>query len=706
MDYGAYNQSNTSRENYFLHPDDAAIPPVVRTSKPPSGFSPLTAPKKPASLQTRIRPDSIGTQSTGSKDNDDNVSIGNLSIEPGVAARSSASIKSAGSGSRNFLKNRKGLLYMGSKERLQANAKDKEEKRTTRDSGEAGYGLGIDVERREQPVSPGATLECTPGDEKLRDEAASTVPGAKAPKRSPGNSPNLGQSNLQINVENGSPGGIGSGRFIPNRDSSLRHTESSSHQKRRSYRASEDLAQAVQDVESDYGPPEKISDTTEEDNVAKRIKELKAQKKKREDRPAVRESDISLPEGGPVRQSSTLPTRPPNAPSKGASTLTSTELERKAPVLEVQVLEDEASAPSPAILQRKDRKSGAQMSFTNNKVLNMQPPSAETSLDLHKSSRASIQRSNSRFKRFSRPGSSDGTDKHRRTISNPLSPQGIPAPVVEERPSSADSIDYAVDEYLSAPRLSQKIKHPQTGRVISFSEVGNPSGFAVFCCVGMGLTRYLTAFYDELAVTLNLRLITPDRPGVGESEPYADDMVTPLAWPGENTRLLFRRSVSADKLKMMSMQSAEHSRLPNSPSSLIPRVPSTPWQRRFACPSISEAVFISLLPGFPPLNCHYLVHGKIRCRRAPYLTRSGSSDRYQPRSSRPPTRLSSMPRAPASPAVCPSLLVAPNGKASQLAEEIHRVVKHLGPVLSATGTLSCILHQQTLPMVCHTPELR
>jgi hypothetical protein len=46
------------------------------------------------------------------------------------------------------------------------------------------------------------------------------------------------------------------------------------------------------------------------------------------------------------------------------------------------------------------------------------------------------------------------------------------------------------------------------GRVISFSEVGDPNRFAVFCCVGMGLTRYITAFYDELALTLNLRLIT------------------------------------------------------------------------------------------------------------------------------------------------------------------------------------------------------
>jgi hypothetical protein len=106
--------------------------------------------------------------------------------------------------------------------------------------------------------------------------------------------------------------------------------------------------------------------------------------------------------------------------------------------------------------------------------------------------------------------------------------------IVEDRPSSSDSVDDSVDAYLCSPRLSQKIRHPQTGRIISFSEVGDPNGFAVFCCVGMGLTRYITAFYDELALTLKLRLITPDRPGVGDSESVNDGMGTPLAWPGKS----------------------------------------------------------------------------------------------------------------------------------------------------------------------------
>jgi pimeloyl-ACP methyl ester carboxylesterase len=104
-------------------------------------------------------------------------------------------------------------------------------------------------------------------------------------------------------------------------------------------------------------------------------------------------------------------------------------------------------------------------------------------------------------------------------------------PVPEERPSMNEDINRAVDSFIHAQRLSQKIRHPQTGRVISFSEVGNPKGNVVFCCVGMGLTRYITAFYDELASTLNLRLITPDRPGVGDST--TDPNGTPLSWAGK-----------------------------------------------------------------------------------------------------------------------------------------------------------------------------
>jgi pimeloyl-ACP methyl ester carboxylesterase len=121
-------------------------------------------------------------------------------------------------------------------------------------------------------------------------------------------------------------------------------------------------------------------------------------------------------------------------------------------------------------------------------------------------------------------------------------------PVIEERPASQDSIDIEVDSYLNSPRLSQRIRHPQTGRVISFSEVGDPDGFAVFVCVGMGLTRYVMAFYDQLAATLKLRLITPDRPGIGGSQ--ADPNGTPLSWPGKfgPSREIYTNTLTDDVL--------------------------------------------------------------------------------------------------------------------------------------------------------------
>lgn len=137
-------------------------------------------------------------------------------------------------------------------------------------------------------------------------------------------------------------------------------------------------------------------------------------------------------------------------------------------------------------------------------------------------------------KRISHPDLPASMDRtvNKKSDSLAVRPPNPPETVQEERPGTADSIDHQVNVFIRSPRLTQKIQHPQTGRIISFSEVGDPKGHAVFCCVGMGLTRYVTAFYDELASTLRLRLITPDRPGVGESP--VDPLGTPLSWPGTN----------------------------------------------------------------------------------------------------------------------------------------------------------------------------
>ncbi|MBE7180020.1 MAG: hypothetical protein INR71_02235 [Terriglobus roseus] len=152
-----------------------------------------------------------------------------------------------------------------------------------------------------------------------------------------------------------------------------------------------------------------------------------------------------------------------------------------------------------------------------------------------------LSRSTTKKERWSHPGPlKDGrTTKNSRANKEKVDSFAVKAVAnaktgTDGRPStshSVDSIDDDVKAFIYAPRLTQKIRHPQSGRTIAFSEVGDPKGYAVFCCVGMGLTRYITAFYDELATTLKLRLITPDRPGVGESQ--SDPNGTPLSWPGK-----------------------------------------------------------------------------------------------------------------------------------------------------------------------------
>lgn len=129
------------------------------------------------------------------------------------------------------------------------------------------------------------------------------------------------------------------------------------------------------------------------------------------------------------------------------------------------------------------------------------------------------------------PSRGNSTRLHGRNPVQPLKRSSMTNSIkLDSSLSEIRAISDEVESFLGAPRLSQKIRHPRTGRTIAFSEVGDPDGFVVLCCVGMGLTRYLTAFYDELARTLRLRLITPDRPGVGESSSLPESSCTPLNW--------------------------------------------------------------------------------------------------------------------------------------------------------------------------------
>ncbi|KAH8808210.1 hypothetical protein F5884DRAFT_821614 [Xylogone sp. PMI_703] len=496
IDYGAYTQPSLRelREEESLD-DLAASPPVIRTAKPPSGFSPLTAPKSPAkdsgSFKTLLR----GSSRPSSKGSslDDGSSIGNLSIEPGIPPPHELRRKTSGdSWGKKQSRNQKGLMYMSSKERL----REKEQERKRASAGTAGSnGKGSGHERLPMPKI---------GSDSFMAETAITE------EASTGNEDNSNKPESARHSRNSSrspldgPGGIGSGRFIPARDSSLRKSTTPA-KKRNSHRSSrqkgKQRAEDGDDTLSELGRPSE-------------------QKRDRSRRPTDSSNKMMEP----------LSLEMPEIPSPRIIT---EEVETKGDRLSPADEADEG-APSPSVAQRRSRNS----SDKENRLSIQKPASGKSTPE--PSERESKRNSGSRLKRLSAPLSPRDQEKGLgRSNSSPISRATSPGPTkapkihVDERPNSGDSIDDAVEAYLCSPRLSQKIKHPQTGRVISFSEVGDSEGFAVFCCVGMGLTRYITAFYDELALTLKLRLITPDRPGVGESEPYADGNTTPLSWPDD-----------------------------------------------------------------------------------------------------------------------------------------------------------------------------
>ncbi|GKT54423.1 hydrolase [Colletotrichum tofieldiae] len=481
VDYGAFQQpslENLPTNNVPLD-EIAAAAPVIRTAKPPSGLSPLTAPKSPARdgsgglkslLRSSSRPSSKG--SLGSRD--DAHSIGNLSIErgppPTPELRRQSSFDSWG---RKQGRSHRGLMYMSSKERL----REKEEKKRA------------SIGDRSSNSFTGASLRPDPflAETPIREEPAYSP---ESPTRQ--RSRNHDMTNPTPTLDPAT-----SPRAIPKRDSSLFKTGANA--KRGSVRSSRSKRESANSNND-------IIFEGEEQNpsgAAPRRKHLSRH---------ASENDLARASTEPPMRSFSRPL----FPSRHTEDLRAT----TGPLVEEDV---EDGAPFPAVAQGRRR--DELMADRNRRKSTRDMPDAGEAIKM--------KRSSSRLKRLSQPLSPKGEDSAnpRNSAASPDARNSMPAGY--ERPRSADSIDDAVESYLCSPRLSQKIRHPQTGRVISFSEVGDADGSAVFCCVGMGLTRYITGFYDELALTLKLRLITPDRPGVGDSEPYADGTATPLSWPDD-----------------------------------------------------------------------------------------------------------------------------------------------------------------------------
>lgn len=332
--------------------------------------------------------------------------------------------------------------------------------------------------------------------------------------------------------------------YIPKRRSSIRHTQtiSASDRKRRekihladgdpvegekreTSAAAGDSLKAAQEMPADH----------EESGVTRRIKELKEQKEQRKRLSVGDGPDDASPPRTPDQGTSPVAIAPPDTqPAANRPTSKRSKTDLKDATKGTGTAYEEFSAPPPTVrtapLRIRQDASRRSISLGSKPTAAKHTPASSREEAYNVSVTIPQRRNSSLLKRLSQPTSPSSGEKQKRRLSNPV------APLIRtdsEGTSGGDSVDDAVERYISAPRLSQKAINPLTGRVISFSEVGDPKGSVVFCCVGMGLTRYVTSFYDELAATLKLRLITPDRPGIGGSEPHADSQDTPLGWPDD-----------------------------------------------------------------------------------------------------------------------------------------------------------------------------
>jgi pimeloyl-ACP methyl ester carboxylesterase len=510
MSYGAYKPAAEPPEPPqapFLHPDDAASSPVIRMARaPPSPKSPRSPRFKPFRATESTRPAS--RESYTSSIAQEPSSFGTISTEPGPRVSTTPSIASNSSGRAKSLKGQFGFLKKSSSREFSSEKDPQIERLRSTTSHNDGL--------RHIPRSR-ASLRSLHSMAEVNENARPADLQEDPYEERVANSPPTKDHQVFHTPEAGSPGGIGSGRLIPTRDSSLRHrhSQSSGSRKHRSARHSRYSSTASKESTADNGLPGTSNDA---EQVTRRIQELKDQQQK-----IKTELDA---DNSPDSSAKTTPVKPVKPKVSKASRVLGHDVNQAiihdGPARDQRPLNE--SAPSPSVMTGKLRsgnRPGAPLVSKPNGL----PVLSKSSADRPESERA-------RYRQSLEPNT---PTKHRRTPSGNLSHLSNGRPSYStERPSSADSIDLAVDDYMFSPKLTQRVIHPTTGRTIAFSEVGDPKGHVVLCCVGMGLTRYLMAFYDELARTLNLRLVTLDRPGVGESSPHqVDEPSTPLSWPDD-----------------------------------------------------------------------------------------------------------------------------------------------------------------------------
>ncbi|KAF2083542.1 alpha/beta-hydrolase [Saccharata proteae CBS 121410] len=600
VQYGVHR--NERWEDEEIDPN-AAEPPVVRTSKPPS----VRGREKESSLKNYMFSSAKSSASLHSKRSQDSVGSITSNMVPGLLRRQSTNSRASldskvSKGSGNNMRNLK--------ERLQGKENSGEMRKIPRSAPAPILTRGIDTlsppssPRMHPPRSPRSPRFSPSNDHVLLEETrkeesylSSFFKKRPGPISIPsGSSAEPDERSPRVPTE-----------AVPERGSSLRHhSESPSNRRRKPHsRAGSSRTRTVieedEDLENARDTKMQLEKEEIDNQTTRRIKELKRQKELR-DQEASRWGFITNERTEAVSSPHTKsPSSPDSLPSPGSLssdnveerpiedstakahkllglTTASYPMQRRSKSFKEEAKsEAEDASPLPidyqAALQSLDRSESSHSEKTatsrapgsfgrsSSAIGRKSPEQPPNGLDYpinfdsppesRVSSRAAStdpgsrqqslyvpnqpQRSNSKKKRWSHP---DLPLKAEQKLNAKLDRENMavkaaqmPEPVIEEppRPSSSDSVDDDVDAFLYSPRLSQKVREPNTGRTICFSEVGDPQGFVVFVCVGMGLTRYITAFYDELAASLKLRLITPDRPGVGESQ--ADPHGTPLSWP-------------------------------------------------------------------------------------------------------------------------------------------------------------------------------
>lgn len=488
-------------------------------------------PKRISPQKTTPRSEVRSSSLNGDDQWNESPSIGHLSIEPPPRLSVVSTISSESAG-RKSIRSFKSLNFRSSKEEIFDESKsfgDVGIMLLSPDDDGPGKGVsGADNITRTSPLSCVISEQALSGD-LLAATQETTCQASSVCDESNQGGANLGSGGLNV----GSFGTGTTSRIVPTRDSSLRRSylDRPPHRNRKSDQSNESEERESTQLSAKNLKASRLSVSPQNgastaDEVSRRIRELKDQKRVRDYFGAVGQTDAT--ETRASSESRRTPSPYSASPGFINKKNRDPQSNRNSECEEKEKEAVESGAPFPAIVQRIARSSSSQAnSVTGRSTPAKNHPPMKLDGEPQRQSASPPKRSNSRMlKRLSRPPSPLNSERHKRTSSNTIGADG---------PTSISSMDKAVNSYISSTRLSQKVFHPQTGRTISFSEVGDPNGSAVLCCVGMGLTRYITALYEELALTLKLRLITPDRPGVGGSESHLDGSETPLGWPGKSS---------------------------------------------------------------------------------------------------------------------------------------------------------------------------